>query len=170
LAGSFKSLRAVAELLVCCAVETSMPLPSGPPLRGFRAVCTAVAVLYVFLGASMKLRGPRGALAQFGVPPEVLDARHFADFFQFLFLHMMVIGLLVGLLGWAVTEPARQRTVARLLCGLEIVYAWFDFRTSDSMLGNGLYQGPASLVPPVLDLLVAAAFAALGSRRLRSSP
>jgi hypothetical protein len=135
-------------------------------LPGYRLLCTVVAMLYVLLGASMKLRGPHEAMGPFGVPKAVLDAPHFVDFFQFLFLHMMVIGLLIGLLGWTVQGARRQRTVARVLCGLEVLYAYMDFRTSDSPLGNGLYQGRGSLVPPLMDVALALLFAWLGTRRV----
>jgi hypothetical protein len=139
---------------------------SRPRLPGFRLFCTVAAVLYVLLGASMKLRGAHEAMRPFGVPKAVLDAPHFDDFFQFLFLHMMVIGLLIGLLGWTVQGARRQRAVARVLCGLQLLYATMDFRTSDSPLGNGLYQGKGSLVPPLMGVAMALVFAWLGTRRV----
>jgi hypothetical protein len=154
------------RLLEPLTLEAFMPLDARHALPGYRLVCTLVGVLYGVLGASMKLRGPRAAMAGFGVPPEVLDAPHFADFFQFLFLHMMVIGLLVGVLGWQVMGAARQRAVARVLGALELGYACFDLRTADWVLGSRLYTGPGSLVPPMLDLALALAFGWLGTRRL----
>jgi hypothetical protein len=143
-----------------------MPPDTRPALPGYRLLCTVVGVLYALLGASMKLRGPDAAMAGFGVPAEVLAAPHFTDFFQFLFLHMMVIGLLVGVLGWQVTGAGRQRAVARLLCAVELLYAAFDLRTADWALGSRLYQGAGSLVPPLLDLALAVAFGWLGARAL----
>jgi hypothetical protein len=141
----------------------------GHRLPGFRGACTAVAVVYVLLGASMKLQGATGAMSQFRVPPEVLAAPHFIDFFQFTFLHQMVIGLLIGLMGWTVTEGKAQRRVAQALWAVQLVYVYVDLRTSDSPFGNGLYQGPGSLVPPVMGLVVAALFGVLALRRLRSA-
>jgi hypothetical protein len=143
-----------------------MPNDSRPRLPGYRLLCTVVAVLSVLLGASMKLRGAHDAMGPFGVPRAVLDAPHFDDFFQFLFLHMMVIGLLIGVLGWAVQGARRQRAVARVLCGIYLLYAYMDFRTSDSPLGNGLYQGRDSLVPPLMGVTLALLFAWLGTRRV----
>lgn len=148
---------------------TPGPGPSPLRLAGFRATCTVVGLVYVFLGAMMKLRGAAEAMAPFGVPPEVLAAPHFVDFYQFTFLHQMVIGVLYGLLGWTVTEGLAQQRVARVLCGLQLVYAYFDFRTSDSPLGNGLYQGAGSLVPPLMGLTIALAFGVLAARRPRAA-
>ena len=139
-------------------------------LPGFRAACTAVCVLYVLLGGMMKARGAVEMMGPFGVPPAVLEAPHFVDFYQFTFLHQMVIGGLIGLLGWTVTEGRSQRAVAAALCGMQLVYAYFDFRTSDSPLGNGLYQGPGSLVPPVMGLTVALVFGVLALRGPRPVP
>lgn len=80
---------------------------------------------------------------------------------------MMVIGVLIGLLGWTVTLGPAQQRVARVLCGLQLVYAYFDFRTSDSPLGNGLYQGAGSLVPPLMGLTIALVFGVLAVRALK---
>ncbi len=115
----------------------------------------------------MVARGARSSMEQFGVPESVLAAPHFQDFFQFLFVHMMVIGLLIGLLGGLIDEGAKQRLAARALFGVETLYTYLDVRTSDSPLGNGLYQGAGSLMPVLIDLLVLSCFGYLSVRPLR---
>jgi len=139
-------------------------------LPGFRRACTVVGVLYVALGGSMVLRGPRQVLQPFGVPELVLSSPHFADFFHWVFVHALVLGVLIGLLGRYVVDGSSQRIVSRVLCVAELHYLYLDLRTSDSPLGNGLYRGSASLIPPIIDLAVAILFAILGMRKLRQAP
>ncbi|HEU4403780.1 MAG TPA: hypothetical protein VFS43_00575 [Polyangiaceae bacterium] len=63
-------------------------------------------------------------------------------------------------------EQARGLALTRVLCAINVYYAYLDIHTSDSPLGNGLYQGPASLAPAFVDVAVVLAFAYLGTRRL----
>jgi len=136
-------------------------------LPGFRRACTIVGVLYLALGGSMLIRGPRQVMHPFGVPELVLSSPHFMDFFHWVFVHAIVLGVLIGLIGRFVVDGASQRFVSRVLCVVELHYLYLDLRTSDSPLGNGLYRGSASLIPPMIDLAVVLVFAFLGLRRLR---
>jgi hypothetical protein len=137
-------------------------------LPGFRRLCTVVSVLYLLLAGSMLARGARVVMKPLGVPESVLSSAHFADFFHWLFVHMAVIGILIGMLGRFVEEGRHQRTVARVLCLLEAHYTYLDVSTSDSRFGNALYRGPGSLVPPMIDLVVLVAFAYFGMKGLKA--
>jgi hypothetical protein len=137
---------------------------------GFKVVLTAVGTLYGVLGASMLVRGHRVAMTPFGVPEATLASPHFADFFHFTFVHMVVLGVLILIIGQLVDGARRQRIAAGILFFLQAHYAYLDFRTSDSPLGNGLYQGKASIVPALIDLAVALSFAFLVFRRRREAP
>ena len=139
---------------------------SAQALPGFKAACTAIGLLYVLLGMSTALRGAPATMAQFGVPKAVLSSPHFEDFFHWVFVHMTTLGVLLLLLGRFVEPGRAQRMVARVMCFVELHYTYLDFRTSDSPLGNGLYRGQASLIPPIIDVLVLLTFAYLGSRPL----
>lgn len=116
----------------------------------------------------MVVRGPRAAMQPFGVPEAVLSSAHFADFFHWVFVHMMVLGVLIGLLGRYVRDGKPQVIVARVLLLLELHYTYLDIRTSDSALGSGLYRGGASLVPAFVGVLVTLSFLYLSIRPLRS--
>lgn len=131
-------------------------------LPGFKIICTSVGVLYVLLGCFTLAQGSQAILAPFGLPAGVLASPHFADFFHWVFVHMITIGMLIGMLGRFVIDPQRQRTTARVLCLLELHYLFLDVRTS--VLGNNLYPHPKSLAPVIIDLIVVVCFAYLSFR------
>jgi len=145
-----------------------MAAPSTTILPGYKAICTSVGVCYVLLGASMVLQGAQAAMAPFGLPASTLASPHFGDFFHWVFTHMMVLGVMIVMLARFVERGSQQRLVARIILLLELHYTYLDLRTSDSILGNSLYQGPRTLVPPFIDAMVCAAFAYLSVRRLRA--
>ncbi len=134
---------------------------------GFKAVCSVVGVLFALLSGSMLARGVETAMRPFGVPEAVLRSAHYADYFHFTFVHMNVIGLLIFLLGRYVDSGRAQRVVSRTLVLVLAHYAYLDLRTSDSALGNHLYRGAATLMPPVIDVAVMLCFAWLSVRPLR---
>lgn len=139
-------------------------------LPGFRASCLTVCVLYALLAGGLLLRGVEASMAEFAVPPAVLASPHYHDAIVWVYTHQIVLGLLVGALGLTVTDPAAQRSVARLLCAVHIYYTYLDARSSDSALGNGLYQGPGSLIPVFMCLFGVLLFAHLGVCRPRRAP
>jgi hypothetical protein len=145
----------------------SAPDSSTPTLPGFKVTLTAVGGVFMVLGGSMVARGAAVAMAPFGVPVTTLESPHFADFFHFTFVHMVVLGVMLVMLGRFVREGRDQQVVARVLLLVQLHYTWLDLRTSDSPLGNALYQGPASLGPVVIDLLVVVAWTVLSVRRVR---
>ncbi len=135
---------------------------------GFKAVCSVVGVLFALLSGSMLLRGVETAMRPFGVPEAILRSPHYADYFHFTFVHMNVIGLLIFLLGRFVEHSRGQRVVSRTLVLVLAHYAYLDVRTSDSALGNHLYRGSATLIPPIIDVVVMLCFAWLSVRSLRA--
>jgi hypothetical protein len=144
-----------------------MAAPSTAILPGYKAICTTVGTSYVLLGASMVLQGARAAMTPFGLPETTLASRHFADFFHWVFTHMMVLGVMIVMLGRFVERGSYQQLVARIILLVELNYTYLDFRTSDSAVGNALYRGPRTLVPALIDVIVCLAFAYLSVRRLR---
>lgn len=145
----------------------SAPDSSTPTLPGFKVTLTVVGVVFMVLGGSMVARGAAVAMASFGIPATTLESPHFADFFHFTFVHMVVLGVMLVLLGRFVREGRDQQVVARVLLLVQLHYTWLDLRTSDSPLGNALYRGPASLGPVMIDLLVVVAWTVLSVRRVR---
>jgi hypothetical protein len=136
-------------------------------LPGFRASCLTLAVLYVLLAGSILLRGPMVAMADYAVPAETLASPHYADAMRWVFLHMTVLGSVIGVVGWFAEGLRLQRAFSRLMLAAQLVYATLDVRTADWPLGNALYKGGGSLGPVVVDLLAIVLWARLSFVRPR---
>lgn len=130
-------------------------------LPGFRGTCLTVCGLYVFLSSSLFIRGLMPSMAQFQVPAQTLASPHYADALLWVYVHMAVIGLMLGVIGWYATESRLQRVFARLMLFVHIAYFYLDLRSSDSPWGNALYKGPASMVPVLIGMLMCLLFAHL---------
>lgn len=115
----------------------------------------------VLLAGSILLRGVPASMAPFGVPQPVLNSPHYADAIFWVYTHMLVLGLIIGLLGLYAESPVLRRKMAWLLLGAHVVYTVLDFRASDSPLGHALYHGPASLMPAFISLGITVLFAHL---------
>ena len=133
----------------------------------FRRVMTGLGALWVFLASTILVRGTEESLREFAVPEAVLTSAHFDDAITWVYVHMVVLGVLMIGLGRWVTDPRAQRNLARLFVVAQLIYLYLDIRSSDSALGNGLYQGPASLIPVVMGIVFLIAFlvAAVASGR-----
>lgn len=149
------------------------PQPSSlPPLEqtskyrcflpGFKASCLTICILYVFLAGGLFVRGIKTSMAEFKVPPQILNSPHYLDAIGWVYTHMIVIGLMVGVMGLYAEGQKFKQTMARLLLVAHVYYTYLDFRTSDSILGNGLYQGPGSVIPAFIGLFVTLLFLHLG--------
>lgn len=135
------------------------------PLPGFRKTCLGVSGLYVVLASGILIRGAEASMQEFEVPAAVLHAPHYHDAIFWVYLHMLVIGAIIGLMGLRAEEPRLQRDFSRLMFGASAVYTWLDLRASDSPLGEALYRGPGSLLPVLVCLLTTVLFARLAFAR-----
>jgi len=130
-------------------------------LPGFRATCLGVCGLYVLIGGSILARGARASMEPFGVPESTLASPHYGDAIFWVYLHMVVIGLVVGVVGLTAEGDRLKRWFSRLLFSAHVIYTALDVRSSDSVLGNGLYRGPGSIFPAIICLVVTISFAHL---------
>ena len=138
-------------------------------LPGFRASCLTLAGLYVFLSGSILFRGPMVAMADYAVPPTTLASPHYADAMFWVFLHMLVIGLIIGVVGWFAEGVRMQRAFARLMLAAILVYTALDVHTADWTMGNALYKGPGSLGPVIVDVLALVLWARLNIVRAKAA-
>ena len=130
-------------------------------LPGFRATCLGVGGTFVLLAASELAQGVPASMAGFGVPDVVLTSAHYKDAMTWVFTHMLVLGLIIGVVGYYADGARIRRAFARITLACVAIFTVLDIHTSDSPLGNGLYAGARSLVPPVIDLIVILLFAHL---------
>lgn len=120
---------------------------------GFRTTFLTVGILHVVLSCLMFLQGITPPLRKFGVPDIIVDSPHYYDAMLFVFYHQFVIGSILVLVALFAREPELRVWLTRILSLLYCVYTYLDFRVSDSIFGNRLYQGVESLVPPLFTLL-----------------
>ena len=111
-----------------------------------------VGITFVILSLSLFLKGLTPSMAEFKVPEPVLSSPHYFDALLWVYVHMIVIGLLILLIGISVTDPKKQQWITMKLILIIGVYTYLDFRSSDSALGNGLYKGEASVAPALFSL------------------
>ena len=123
-------------------------------LPGFRATCFAVGITFVFIAGAELAQGVPQSLAGFGVPEAMLHSPHYVDAMIWVFTHMLVLGLIIGVVGHFAEGARTQRAFARIMAAVIPIFTVLDIRTSDSALGSGLYAGPRSLVPPMIDAVV----------------
>lgn len=123
-------------------------------MKDYKKVLMGIGILFIFLSLSLFVKGLIPSMAEFKVPTEVLNSPHYYDAILWVYVHMIVLGILIFLLGYAVTDPKKQQAITLLLFFITCAYTYLDFRSSDSALGNGLYQGESSVIPAFISLLV----------------
>jgi hypothetical protein len=137
-------------------------------LPGYRGVLTTIGALYVFLAVMNVAQGAARVLAPFHVPAEVLGSGYFLDFYHWHFAHVGNLGVLLVVLARVVTAARAQRAVVLTMIAVQLHYTYLDWRTS--VLGNGLYADPRSIVLIVMNLGMVLAFASVWVRGRAASP
>lgn len=141
----------------------------GHLLPGFRAACLGIGATFTVIAASELAQGIPASLAGFGVPEVVLRSAHYQDAMSWVFTHMLFLGLIIAGIGHFADSVRTRQAFSRIMAPVIAVFLIMDIRTSDSPLGNGLYAGGRSLVPPVIDLVVLLLFAHLALCRTACS-
>ncbi|MFY8021687.1 MAG: hypothetical protein ACOVP1_10830 [Bacteroidia bacterium] len=120
----------------------------------FKAIYVFIGVLYMFLSASLFAKGLMNSMSEFKVPDLVLQSAHYYDAILWVYVHMIVIGLLILLLGISVTDFNKQKWISSILFLVTSFYTYLDFKSADWTYGNSLYQGESSLIPGIIGLIV----------------
>lgn len=128
-------------------------------LPGYRAVLTTIGVLYVLLAVMNLTQGAAKVLAPFNVPDDVLKSAHFLDFYHWHFAHMGNLGVLLVVMARVVSGTGAQRAMVLALIAVQLHYIYLDWRTS--VLGNGLYADPKSIVLIAINVGIVLAFASV---------
>ncbi len=143
--------------------------PSPAAYRNwFRATFVGIGSVEVFFALLSMLQGPTNIMSQFGIAEAVIESPHYADAMFWVVLHMCFIGIISISLGLLVFDARAQLWLPRIFVMFHFVYAYLDIRASDSSLGTGLYQGPASLVTPVISCILFVAMLHLAIRSFAS--
>lgn len=127
-------------------------------LPGFKSTCFIVGSAFILLSASLFAKGLMPSMSEFKVPDIITQSPHYYDAIFWVYMHMMVLGLLIMALGYGVDQEFKQKWVACILTLVTAIYTFIDFRHSDSALGNSLYQGEASVAPAIISMVVTLLF------------
>ena len=118
----------------------------------------------MLLPMSLFAKGLMVSMAEFKVPEIILDSAHYYDAILWVYVHMMVIGLLIVIIGYSVNDLNKQKWIAALLFIVTAFYVYLDFRSADWAYGNALYKGESSIIPAIIGLLVNVLFFQLAIR------
>ncbi len=120
----------------------------------FKSTLVLIGSLFVFLAVGLFAKGLMRSMSEFDVPEIILNSEHYYDAILWVYVHMIVIGILIILLGISVVDPEKQKWISVFLLLITIFYTYLDFRSADWMYGNSLYKGESSLVPAFISLIV----------------
>lgn len=138
-------------------------------LPNFKRTCLIVGYTFMLLPMSLFSKGLMVSMAEFKVPEIILDSGHYYDAILWVYVHMMVIGLLIVIIGYSVNDLNKQKWIAALLFMVTAFYVYLDFRSADWAYGNALYKGESSIIPGIIGLLVNLLFFQLALRLFVSS-
>ena len=124
----------------------------------YKSTLISTGILFILLSLSLFTKGLMKSMKQFQVPENLLNSPHYYDSILWVYIHMIVIGILIILLGILVSLKSQQKWVSLLLLILTSIYTFLDFRTSDSFIGNSLYKGAESTIPGFISLTINFAF------------
>jgi hypothetical protein len=128
------------------------------PFVRFRTACYIVGGLQLLIGLGILAQGAANAMAPYGVPEATRALPHYRDAIAWVYVHTCVLGALMVVVGRYAEAPALKRAFARAVFGALLVYCALDFRSSEPV-GIGLYEGPQSIVPALICVVMLALFA-----------
>ena len=120
----------------------------------FKRTCLIVGYTFMILPLSLFAKGLMVSMAEFKVPEIILESAHYYDAILWVYVHMMVIGLLILIIGYSVNDLNKQKWIALVLFMVTAFYVYLDFRSADWAYGNALYKGQSSIIPAIIGLMV----------------
>lgn len=133
-------------------------------LPNFRRTFLIVGYTFIVLPLSLFTRGLMNSMAEFKVPELILNSPHYYDAILWVYVHMIVLGLLIITIGYSVNDLNKQKWIATLLFLVTAFYVYLDFRSADWVFGNALYKGESSIIPAIIGLIVNLLFFQLAIR------
>jgi hypothetical protein len=135
----------------------------------FKRTFLIVGYTFILLSISLFTKGLMVSMAQFEVPDFILKSAYYYDAILWVYVHMMVIGLLILIIGYSVDDLNKQKWIACLLFIVTGFYFYLDFRSADWAFGNALYKGESSIIPAIIGLFVNLLFFQLAIRLFLNS-
>lgn len=123
-------------------------------LPNFRKTFLITGYSYLILALGLFNKGLLRSMAEFQVPQQVINSAHYYDALIWIYVHMAVIGILILLIGYSVTDIKQQKIISLSTLFITLFYTYLDTRTADWAFGNSLYKGSASIIPAIIGLLV----------------
>jgi hypothetical protein len=133
-------------------------------LPKFKKTCIIVGITYAILPLSLFYKGLITSMSEFKVPETVLLSPHYFDAILWVYIHMMVLGVLIFIIGMAVKDTNAQKWISLVLLIISCFYAYLDFRTADWAFGNALYKGDSSIAPAIIGSITCLLFLQLTMR------
>lgn len=137
--------------------------------RIFRYGYLFIGAIYVLIAGSILGRGVESSMAPFGVPESIVKSPYYVDAITWVYVHMLVLGIVIGTVGWFAESLRFQRAFTAIMFFVHLVYLYLDLRTSDTELGSGLYRGPESTLPAIVVLVVLLVFGRVGWANFQSA-
>jgi len=135
-------------------------------IRGFKTTFTVVGVIYALMASTYLVQGPE-VLLEFGVDEELVAEPILRDFFSFFYQLMAFIGVLTVVCGHVARERRTQMIAAGAFTIANVFFMLRDLSTSDSSMGNSLYEGDKTLVFVAINLTLVLIFGSFLVRGLR---
>jgi hypothetical protein len=123
------------------------------PTPNFKFTFTFIGISFMSLALLLFAKGLLKSMAEFQVPDDIIDSPHYQDAITWVYIHMIVLGILVLYLGRFVNAIRHQKIVTITVTIAILFYTYLDIRTSDSSLGNALYKGKSSLGPAMINCI-----------------
>lgn len=109
-----------------------------------------IGATYIIFGDLILERGVRESMAPAGGAEGALSSPLLADANWWVYTHVGDLGLFMVILGILVESERLRQWITRPLIGAHIYYGILIFSASVSPMGEGFYEGPGALAPPIL--------------------
>ncbi len=133
-------------------------------LPNFKTTFSIVGLTFMLLPLTLFSKGLVASMSEFKVPDLVLHSPHYLDAILWVYIHMMVLGILIFIIGLAVKDINAQKWISLILFLITALYAFLDFRSADWAYGNSLYKGESSIAPAIIGTIVCLLFLQLTIR------
>ncbi|MBI3233931.1 MAG: hypothetical protein HYZ42_07795, partial [Bacteroidetes bacterium] len=110
-------------------LQSIKPTIMNKYLPNFKTTFLIVGITFIMLSLGLFAKGLLVSMAEFKVPQDVLNSPHYIDAITWVYIHMLVIGILILCIGLSAKETSHQKWISLLLFIISSIYTYLDFRT-----------------------------------------